>query len=355
MKIRDITNKIHLILGIASGIVVFIVALTGCIWAFEEEIRYATQRDQLFVPAQSAPRLPISGLIEAVKSADPSAKISQVRVFADGQRAAQLITKDKHLLTANPYTGQLLASHNQETDWLLINLKLHRTLLLGDVGKAIIFWNTWIFMILLVTGFVLWLPARIKHLRAALTIKWQAKAAKRTYDLHSVLGFYAIPVLLVIGITGVNMILPNGRKKEKPVVYQKFTSNQMLDKAVSLALNRDEFETVRVSLPKDSLSPIRVQVNYPTSGLRRESTFSFDPATAQLLKANRYQDMTFNARFWQSDTEIHTGEIWGFVGKCLAFLASLIAASMPITGFLIWYNKQRKTQKISQMAVITTT
>ena len=40
--------------------------------------------------------------------------------------------------------------------------------------------------------------------------------------------------------------------------------------------------------------------------------------------------------------EIHDGRIWGLPGKIIMFLASLTGASLPVTGFIIWYRKRRK-------------
>ncbi|WP_366938414.1 PepSY-associated TM helix domain-containing protein [Algoriphagus sp.] len=40
--------------------------------------------------------------------------------------------------------------------------------------------------------------------------------------------------------------------------------------------------------------------------------------------------------------EIHFGSALGLPGRIFAFLASLIAASLPITGFLVWLNKRKK-------------
>jgi len=38
--------------------------------------------------------------------------------------------------------------------------------------------------------------------------------------------------------------------------------------------------------------------------------------------------------------DLHLGFFMGLPGKILAFLASLICASLPVTGFLIWYNRK---------------
>ena len=39
--------------------------------------------------------------------------------------------------------------------------------------------------------------------------------------------------------------------------------------------------------------------------------------------------------------DIHIGAVLGLTGKIIAFLISLICASLPITGFLVWWNKRK--------------
>jgi uncharacterized iron-regulated membrane protein len=43
--------------------------------------------------------------------------------------------------------------------------------------------------------------------------------------------------------------------------------------------------------------------------------------------------------------DIHVGAIGGITGKVIAFLASLMAASMPVTGFMIWWGRRKKTKE----------
>jgi uncharacterized iron-regulated membrane protein len=40
--------------------------------------------------------------------------------------------------------------------------------------------------------------------------------------------------------------------------------------------------------------------------------------------------------------DIHIGKILGLPGQLLVFFASLIVASLPITGFYIWYGRKFK-------------
>ena len=46
--------------------------------------------------------------------------------------------------------------------------------------------------------------------------------------------------------------------------------------------------------------------------------------------------------------DLHTGAFAGIPTKLLAFFISLICAAMPVTGFLVWYNKGKKKKSKKQ-------
>lgn len=56
MNLKKTLNKLYLWLGLSSGLVVFIVAVTGCIYAFQSEILDLTQSYR-FVEPQNSPVL----------------------------------------------------------------------------------------------------------------------------------------------------------------------------------------------------------------------------------------------------------------------------------------------------------
>ncbi|MET0299780.1 MAG: PepSY-associated TM helix domain-containing protein [Flavitalea sp.] len=51
---------------------------------------------------------------------------------------------------------------------------------------------------------------------------------------------------------------------------------------------------------------------------------------------------------------VHSGSIYGWPTKILAFISVLFAASLPVTGFMIWWNRTNinKKPKQSQKKVI---
>ena len=87
---------------------------------------------------------------------------------------------------------------------------------------------------------------------------------------------------------------------------------------------------------------------YPNKGQFYNSvSYTFDKHTLKELKRRdaysiAYQDASFGQKLCRMNYDIHIGSIWGFLGKVLAFLSSLIGASLPVTGFLVWYNRKFK-------------
>jgi uncharacterized iron-regulated membrane protein len=61
--------------------------------------------------------------------------------------------------------------------------------------------------------------------------------------------------------------------------------------------------------------------------------------TEFLKKLELFSDKTLANQFMAISLPLHTGEIMGLTGVIIYFIVVLIGASMPITGFLIWYRK----------------
>jgi uncharacterized iron-regulated membrane protein len=42
---------------------------------------------------------------------------------------------------------------------------------------------------------------------------------------------------------------------------------------------------------------------------------------------------------------LHTGAVFGWITKLLALIVTLFTASLPVTGFLIWWKRKKKEKK----------
>lgn len=358
-KIKRSLLWAHRWLGIITGLVVFLVSISGCIYAFEEELRNTFQKKYLFVePGKN--RLAVDSLLGIVKSNYPKEVITQLRFKEQANAAFIAITKNELAISINPYTGKVIGVRNLETDFLSQTLDFHVSLFLGDIGEQIIKWNVLIFFFLCITGLVLWWPKQKKFLKQAITIKWNAKFKRVNWDLHSVLGFYALIVLLFISATGIFWTFDNAKK------LVSFTTNAPITKTkapeVKEVTNRvfswqkaynycqqnyPGAYQVFISQPVKSTEPLRVLMRYPYAVVRKQNTIFFHPENGDILRADLYANYTAYDKVMRSNFDFHTGRIpaVGLLGKILFFLASLVAASLPITGFIIWWGRGSKKKK----------
>ena len=70
----------------------------------------------------------------------------------------------------------------------------------------------------------------------------------------------------------------------------------------------------------------------------------------------KYKNADFADKVIRMNYDIHIGAIGGLAGKVIAFISSLVIASLPITGVLLWYGRKYKAgayrkEKLSQQNV----
>lgn len=353
---------LHRWLGIISGLVVFIVAITGCLYVFEKECRQIFQKKYYFVTPQEAPKKSLTELQQAVVTQFPKDKITLIR-FKEADNAAVLFnTKTRKLISVNPYTADVIGARNMENDFFNIVLRLHRTLMMGHTGEQIIKWNVLIFFILCISGLIIWWPKQKRFFKQAVRIKFRTKNWKRlNWDLHSVLGFYALLVLFIISLTGMFWVFDWVQNTVKFATRQPMAKKEgkirsgapqeklfPLDSAYRQAAAMYPGATdVFIGAPADSEAPIRVNLQYPYTLVRKQNALFFDQYSGKLIKENLYKNYTAYDKVARSNYQLHTGDMPGIgIGmKIIYFLASLIAASLPITGLLVWLGRKKKVKK----------
>jgi uncharacterized iron-regulated membrane protein len=358
-KIRKAFLFFHLWLGLTTGLVVFIVSVTGCLYVFEEEWREAFQHKYFHTEATGAHRKSISALSDIVQKNYPNEKVTQIRFLEEHDAAFIFHTKNELAVSINPYTGNIIGHRNLKTDFMSVVLDIHLNLMLGEVGQEIVRWNVLIFFIMCLTGLFLWWPKQKRFLKQALTIKWKTKNWRRlNWDLHSVVGFYSLFVLLIISLTGIFWVFDTAKNlvavatgspvwqapkvESTPSVLKK---ENPLDSAYSYAKLANPGATrVFITVPPDSIAPIRVLFRYPYAIVRKQTTMWFDQYSIANLHTDSYQKYTRYEYVSRSIYDFHTGRIraLGIGSKIIYFLASLFAASLPVTGTLIWLGRKKK-------------
>ncbi|MDQ7948264.1 MAG: PepSY-associated TM helix domain-containing protein [Pedobacter sp.] len=377
---RKVSDWLHLWLGLIAGAVVFVVAITGCIYVFQVEISEAIHHDEIFItPPKKQQTLPISYLqLQAEKHLGKGKKINFISTYQSPQRAWEFGTfkggdpngffyfdaVDYYdVVWVNPYTGKVTLAVAYKYEFFNVVKMLHWSLLINHpIGQQIVGWSTIIFVVLLITGLIMWWPKNLKksNFDKSFKIKWKAKFKRLNYDLHNVPGFYALLITLVLSLTGlvwafqwfqktVYVLASGTTAPPSTKTFNSDTTKAINSKAFDLA-----FENTRKLLPdaiKIGISPAigKAGVIY-ANGYRDEETYydsddlQFDQYSGKLLENRKHSEKNAGERLIGMNYDIHVGAILGLPGKILAFLASLIAASLPITGVIIWLGKKKKSK-----------
>ncbi|AKQ66083.1 putative iron-regulated membrane protein [Myxococcus hansupus] len=208
---RNILFWIHLITGIAAGIVIGIMSFTGVVIAFEKQIIEWAERDirTVQVPSPGAARLPVEDLVERVRAVRTDGQPTAVTVFPDPASSVIVNIGRGSVTFIHPYTGEVLGNGAEGVrGFFRWNVELHRWLVAsGDnrpVGKAITGASNAVFLFLAISGLYLWWPRKwtLRAMRPSLWFRRGLKGKARDWNWHNVIGFWTLPVIIVLAGSG---------------------------------------------------------------------------------------------------------------------------------------------------------
>lgn len=374
---------LHKWLGLLSGLVVLIVSLTGCVYVFHDDLKVLFYPDKYYIAKQSvnnksAQALPLSTLTAIAQKALPDGEeVTRIDLYPAKDRTwiFRAVKTNEEALTyaayfkynkrvfIDSYTGKVQAVENSKTEFFQLMLQLHMNLLLGKkIGHTVVSVSTIMFLILTVTGLVLWLPKKwkVKTLKKGLSFDFSVKWKRLNYDLHNVLGFYSLLFALLLGFTGLLFSYPS-LKEFYSNSFNKLSTNEpakaisfntvpqqkasSLDNALVYTLTKHPLaDMMSVRLKKnEDLHDIQVRMLKSRTGSFVWYYFNKnDGQIAKIKSSNRTPAGDWLAGM---NYDLHTGAFGGIFTKILYFLASLVCASLPVTGFIIWLNKGKKTKK----------
>lgn len=357
-KIRSKFLFLHRWLGIISGTIVFFVAITGSLFVFEEEARDIFQKKYLYVDAPNqGKKLSMDILLSKFSDAHPNEKITQIRANESANGALIIHTQSDKAISINPYNGLIIGERDMEGDFFEFIEHSHKSLLLGDFGEGIIKANVLIFFFMCISGLVIWWPKKNISIKQAATINVKSKNWKGvSWSLHSVLGFYASFILLIISLCGIFMTYDTAKQLVSTVtnspIKSKAGPNNTSEKPgeitnISKCYNEASqmypgaVYTI-VSIGRKPNQPIKVMLEYPYTLLRNENNIYFDKYTGDIIEKHLSKDFTGYDIVAKNNLNFHTGRIafLGIGSKIIYFLAAIFAASLPITGFMVWWGKR---------------
>jgi len=374
MTVKGIIGKVHLWLGFTSGLVVLFLGVTGCILAFEQEIRSFTESYQ-YVEVEARPYLSPSEINKITDKNLPGKTVHGIAYRTPGKSiVASFYSADYYyLMYLNPYSGEVLKITDMSADFFRIVVNGHFYLWLpAEIGQPIVATATLIFVVMMISGIILWWPKNKAARKQRFKIKWNAKWRRVNYDMHNVFGFYMTWIATFLALTGlvwgfqwfaksVYWLTSGGKQMVEfyMPVSEKLAESNLEAPAVDILWQRmtkeyPNAEILEVHIPENDSSAIEVAAN-PDDGTYWKADYRyFDQRTlAEIPVTHLYgklSDTSLADKIARMNYDIHVGAIAGLPGKIMAFMASMICASLPVTGFYIWWGRRKKDKRITPAA-----
>jgi len=208
--LRRALFQVHLWTGIGIGLYVFMMSVSGSVLVYRRQLAKTFSHEQRIAAGPGA-RMSVDELKQVARRAYPEYEAARIfeRKAPDEPVEIWLERGQKRLQRLfNPYTGADLGDPLQPGFRFILWLAdLHDNLLSGKAGLR---WNALgatFTLVLSLTGLIIWWPG-INHWRSSLTVRWKENRRGLNWALQSALGFWSLLFVILFGITGLYLSIP---------------------------------------------------------------------------------------------------------------------------------------------------
>ena len=388
--LRNVWLRTHRWVGILAGAVLAVVGSTGALMAFEDEIVHALNQDVRVRTARPEPPLDAPALLARVRAQASGQRVLSLEMAGREGAAARVTLESesardapdpregrsqREVRYADPYTGALIRADGTRGEAFFRGVRaLHRWLVIGpwgdrDVGRQIVGACVALFVLLQLSGLYLRWPRTLRGLRGTLWLDLRRRGRARLWNQHVVLGTWALPVYLVIALTGLTWSYDGYRSVvyalagvEEPARGERrrgessTSADDLAGSEADLRATWQELARIAASepvhameasaersalglrqvtfrLPESPGDPVRVRyLAAQAAHSRAYDELVVDERTGQVVQHERYADKPVGARWMASRLALHTGGFWGLGGQAVFLLASLALPVVVVTG-----------------------
>jgi uncharacterized iron-regulated membrane protein len=351
---RKLLLKVHLILGLACGVFIVVLGLSGSVLLYRADLERA-MFPQLSAQQPAGEVSALHAIVQEYRAAHPDANIRSISLPQAGSRdALQLVVAAKggaKRVYLDPATGRELGERLPNSDWLALLVDLHHNLFAdshfytGLVGAG--------FTLMCISGIIVWWPAAGLLRSPAFAVRRGMNAR----EAHHFFGFWSFVVLLVIAFTGTvftwrdayNNVASWMSRQPKPAVRVKIEGNATgldLDRALlaAKAAIPGAQPTLLRPATKDG-EPLIVRMRAGSDLRPSGSNQVFLGANGEVVKVDKLADKAFAFRAVDAFVPIHFAEAGGLPMKLLWTVAGFVPTILFFSGLRIWWRSLRRRNR----------
>ena len=308
-------------------------------------------------------------------------------VFADSTRTYQVsLSKPRRAsIYVNQYTGEVTGC-SERLPFFNTMFHLHRWLLGSStgVGKLLTGICTFVLVFILITGILMWLTNRNKPLKASLAIHVTKGWGRFWHDLHVAGGIYTTIFLLAMALTGLTWSFSwyrtgfyacfgvessekggahgeggnsygegRGSRGEGRYTHGDGRNNHEGKRGEGRGFHRrspyrhwdDVLNEVALKNPGYQQITLKPEVAEVVSegrlSMRAADKYSYDRRSGEITDVQLYSAGKKDTKVRSGVYMVHTGSWGGIITRILNFLAAFIGATLPLTGYWLWFRRKR--------------
>lgn len=367
---RKLIFTLHKWVGAIVALWLLSQSLTGVSLVFRDELEEMLSPPPAITVGEK--RVTFEALIEHTQKKYSGYKVTGFicpRTFSRPIQVFAVNDKEKKLhLNADPYTGEILGP-KKENEVLEFLADLHHNLLNGKTGRAINGIGAACLFALILTGMVIWWRG-IKDWLSGFRFSLKGNFRRVNWNLHSAVGVWALPFLLIWSISGfyfgftaffeksLNVVFPVSAQKQLAPPDEKIaleenqdqvTGNMAiaamhgakpdLDKMVQTAIAATPREDYveRIAFPDKRRPTLRIWLcNSLSADSNKKTQVFLDAKTGEVVAIAPSDAAPTGDVFLQWLTKLHFGNFWGLASKSIWIFIGLTPAIMAVSGLSLF-------------------
>lgn len=399
---RALALRLHFYAGVFVGPFILIAAITGALYAISPTLESIVDRDLLHVES-SGPAQPISAQVDAAVATRPDLTLVAVAPAPEPGDTTRVLFSDPALgeserravfvdpATATPVGESVVYGSSGALPMRTWIDRLHRDLHLGEPGRLYSeLAASWLWVIAL-AGLLLWVR-RVRARRNRNSAGWlllpdrSGSGRGRTLNWHGAVGFWILPVLLLLAATGMTWSTYAGENITKlrenlswttPAVSSSLPGSDapathaggdhhhggstpmptgnpgdrvaQLDRVVEAGRAAGIDQPAEIAIPADDATAFSIKERR-MPGTYTVDAVAVDGATGAITARLPYADWPLMAKLSNWGIQFHMGLMFGLLNQLLLLAVMIGLITVIVRGYLLWW-KRRPTRDAGRLPV----
>ncbi|CAM5776321.1 hypothetical protein LMIY3S_05469 [Labrys miyagiensis] len=370
----------HFYAGLLSIPFLVLLAVTGSLYLFKNEINQTVFAYRSVVADPGRPALEPSALVSRAIAAVPGSTPGSYTDPATRTAPAVVSVKaggSKHLVYIDPYDGRVLDVLRADREPMYLLKKIHSLELFGTFANRLIEAVAGFALVLVVTGIYLWWPRG----QAGGIVSVRGSPRRRVWwrDLHAVTGVLAGGLVFFLAITGLPwsgywgatlndyagrlgigypaqvwddvplstlptqavIANPGWTMEGAPVPLSEAHSSGTpisLDKAITVARNLGIVQGFEMAIPQDETGVYTAAI-YPPD-LAQERTIHIDQYSGRPLANIRFADYGPVGKAIEFGINVHQGQQWGLANQLVMLATCICIILLSVSAVTMWWKRR---------------